>query len=359
MIMKQYSYKIVCRSCGSAEGMMREDLDLSHLQCSSCGSVGTFIYIKGKGQGMSKRRKVQWKEDDRIVADFDGEPYPGSISELTKTKAKVLFDDGDVLDIKLKDLRRVQEGDTEEFTSKGFHQFNIKWDKYTVNFRFKAEGGEFYGWWRKMTIEGGGSAYGVDLHVKYKDKTYSVDTLHYTEEDPRTDLQSLNADLCAAANKWFYHKCEGSFDTVEELGQKAAKPTIRIGRLETLDKIILKLKEYRDTALRSGGYRVMTFTGDDPEKDPSMRIEMDLTSQALGLKGKIPSLAEGVVLDRVADDRSKGTKGRGKPAEVVADQKNVDLLVQKLKSSKDKAERRKIRATLRRLGHKGGARSSK
>lgn len=299
--------------------------------------------------------KKKWKQDDRVVVDVEGELYAGAIVKLTKSKAKVLLDDGDVHTVELVDLKTENQ---KGFIPEGFHQYDIKWDKDTINFSFNTEGGKFFGWWRKIQVKDGKTAYGVDLHVEYESKKYSIDTLGYRDTDPRDDLQSLNADICAAANKWFYHKCKGNFDTIEELEQRAAKPTIIIERLETLDRIILKLKEYRDTALRSGGLRVMTFTGDDPDKDPSMRIQMDLTTQALALEGRVPSLFDGTILDRVADDNSKRTKGRGKPIEVEADSKNINELLKKLHTSGNKSEQRKLRALLRKLGHKGGARSS-
>lgn len=306
--------------------------------------------------------KKKWEEDNRVLVDFDGEDYPGAIVELTKTKAKVLFDDGEVHDIELKDLKSgpspVSEED-EDFVSQGFSQYNIKWDKTNVNFAFKAEGGKFYGWWRQTRIEGGGMAYAIDLHVEYKDQKYSVETIGYLGKDPRDDIDSLNADICAAANKWFYSQCNGRFDTIHELKQKADKPTITIRRLETIDRIILRLKEYRDMAIRSGGFRIMTFTGDNEKTDPSggMRIQMDLTSQAMGLKGKVPSLYNGTILDSVAEDSSKKAKGRGRPLELEPDQKNIDELLKQLQQEKDKSKQRKIRATLRRMGHRGGART--
>ncbi len=358
--MSKYLYKIICRNCGFADGMDKEGLDLSQLVCSNCHKIGTTIYIKKRSKAMVKSKR-KWKQDDRVAVNFDGEPYVGSIAELTKTKAKVLFDDGDVYDIKLKDLKletEVEEEPSSASKGKGFHQYNIKWDKNTINFNFKAEGGEFHGWWRKVQVEKGKSAYGIDIFVEYKGQHYSVETISYIDEDPREDMQALNADICAAINKWLHYKCRGTFDTIEDLQQRAAKPTITIHRLQALDDIILKLKEYRDTSIRSGGFRVMVFTGDGPN-DPSMRIQMDLTTQALGLKGKVPKLSEGVVLDKVAEDNSKKAKGRGKITEIVPDSKNVQDLLKKLRTSKDKTEQRKIRGALRRMGHKGGSRSSK
>lgn len=358
--MKKYSYKIVCRNCGTVDGMAENNLDLSHLQCYNCKKIGTTIYVKKRSKTMVKRK---WKQDDRVIVNFEEELYSGSISELTKTEAKILFDDGDVYDIELKDLKPEVEEDSSASTCQvqgGFHQYDVKWDARVVNFKFKVDKAEFFGWWRKVQVKNSFEiAYGIDLMVNYQGQRYNVETLPYRGKDPRDNLQSLNADICAATSKWLYSKCQGTFDTIDDLQQKAAKPTIMIYHLETLDRIILKLKEYRDTAIRSGGLRTVMFTGDDPEKNPSMRIQMDLTTQAHALKGRVPSLTDGVIFDRVAEDNSKKIKGRGKPIEVAPDSKNVQDLVKKLQASKDKTERRKLRAVLRKMGHKGGSRSSK
>jgi len=348
----KYQYKIICRNCGTVDGMAKEGLDLSRLKCSKCKRIGTTVYIKKRSKAMTKKKK--WELDNRVMVAFGDEIYPGTITELTKTKATVLFDDGEVHSIKLMSLKPEIEKEDE---GQGFQQYEIKWDNHTVNFKFKTAEAEYHGWWRKIGVKDSDKiGYGIDIFVIYEGKRYNVETIPYINEDPRKDLPSLNADIGAAANKWFYYKCKGTFETIKDLEQRAAKPTITIHRLETLDRILIKLKEYRDTALRSGGFRVMTFTGDDSEKDPSMRIEMDLTTQAAALQGRVPALIDGVILDRVGKDSSKRTKGRGQQLTVSADPKNVKVLIEKLAASKDKAECRKIRAALRKMGHKGGKR---
>lgn len=348
----KYPFIVICRNCGSADGMAKKTSDLSNLICSVCGKTGSSFYAK-ESKAM-KKGKPKWKVEDRVMVDFDGEPFPGTIVSLTKTKAEVLFDDEDVYDIKLSKLQH--EGEREDFKPEGFHQYDIQWDKNNINFRFQAGEGSYYGWWRKGPMR---NSFAIDLHVKYKDKTYAVESLHYLKEDPREDMQSLEADICTAVNKWFYHKCQSNFDTIEELEQKASKPTIIINKLETIDSIILRLKEYRDTAIRSGGLRVMMFTGDFPDKDPSgeMRIQMDLTKQAQGLKGKTPSLYDGALLDSVAEDSSKKGKRPKRKTEVKSDPSNVKELLKKLGASQDKVEKRKIRGLLRKLGHRGGSRT--
>ncbi len=309
-----------------------------------------------------KKKKKDWKEDDRVMVDFDEESYFGSIAEITKSKAKVLFDDGEVIDVKLSELqslpRTIREGD---FIPEGFSQYNIKWDNRLTNFEFEAEGGKFYGWWRKTMIKGGGTGYGIDLHTKYKGKNYFLQTLGYVLKDPRKDMESLNADICAAVNRWFYYQCEGTFDTLSQLQQKVDKPTLTVLKLNTLDKMIVSLKECRDISLRSGGARVVILEGDDSDNDPKdgMRISINLTRQAAALKGKIPPLLfESAAIDGVLVSKSRRGKGKTKRSEAIGatNQKTIDELLKKLSLSKDKTEQRKLRGILRRMGHRGGVR---
>ena len=310
-----------------------------------------------------RKRKKEWEEDDRVMVDFDGESYFGSIAEITKSKAKVLFDDGEVIDIKLNELQHLpQTIEEKDFIPEGFSQYNIKWDNRLTNFQFQAEGGKFYGWWRKTQIKGGGTGYGIDVHVEYKDKRCFIETLGYLNKDPRKNMESLNADICAATNKWFYYQCEGSLETLVQLQQKVDKPIVTVTKLNTLDKMIVDLKDCRDISLRSGGARIVILTGDDPDNDPSggVRIKINLTTQAAALEGKIPPLLfESAALDGVTVSRSKRGAGKTKRTQAIAttNQKTIDELLKKLASSTDKRQQRKIRGTLRRMGHRGGVRT--
>ena len=310
-----------------------------------------------------RKRKKDWKEDDRVAVNFDNELYFGSIAEISKSQAKVLFDDGEVIDIKLSELQPLPQTIKEEdFIPEGFSQFNIKWDDRLTNFQFKAEEGKFYGWWRKTGIKGGGIGYGIDLHVEYKGRGCYIETLGYLNKDPRENIQSLNADICAAANKWFYYQCEGSLETLSQLQQKVDKPTLTVVKLNTLDKMIVDLKDCRDLSLRSGGARIVILTGDDSDNDPKdgMRIKINLTKQAAALEGKVPPLLfESAAIDGVTVSKSKRGKGKTErtKAIVATNQKTIDELLKKLSSSTDKRQQRKIRGTLRRMGHQGGVRS--
>ena len=319
---------------------------------------------------MSKQKKRKWKVDDLVSVEFEGEQYEGSIVELKGRKATVLFDDGDLLEVKQSDLELLEEQDDEsdvidksQHSNVGFNQYNIHWADDMINFKFKAEGGEFYGWWRKCRIGCTDETigYAIDLHVKFEGKLYNIDSIHYMDNDPREDLQSLNGDICAACNKWFYYKCNGDFDTIKSLQQKANKPTIFIRKLATLDTIILTLKDYRDTAIRCGGQRVLIIEGDEHEDKPSggLRLDINLSTQALGFKGKkVPSLYAGVMLDGVAENNKKNAPRKERIVKV-ANPEDVQMLQDKLSESTDPKEKRKIRAQLRKLGHKGGGRNAK
>jgi len=307
---------------------------------------------------MARKRK-DWKIDDRVVVIFDGEPYAGTIVKLFKKEAKIAFDDTDILNVEYKLLTSEEEKD---FSPGGFSQYNVKWDASGINYKFEAGDGEFYGWWRKTKFKGNLTGYAIDMHVKYKDKTCFVDSLSYLGKDPKENMASLNADICAAANKWFYYQCSSTFETIEQLRQRAAKPTIYINQLETIDKILLKLREYRDTAIRSGGRRTLILEGDESESSQSpeggMRIQLDLSVQAAALKGRVPSLMDGVILDKVAEDPGRKIKGRGRQVTVQADPENVKALLKQLDKcrNKDPKQARKLRAALRRMGHRGGSR---
>jgi len=48
-----YPYIIKCRRCGYQDAMAKNTNDLSHLVCSKCKGVGTFVYLK---------RSKAWRE---------------------------------------------------------------------------------------------------------------------------------------------------------------------------------------------------------------------------------------------------------------------------------------------------------
>lgn len=331
----------------------------------------------------------QWDSGDRVAVKFEDEEfYFGTITKTRIRKAFVAFDDGDKEWFSFKDLvpeadfiNDEENDDEEEQKRRGFLTYNVKWDKERVNFSFEADGAVFYGWYRKVSITGGGIFHAIDINATCDDKSYAVTTIQYAN-DPRGDLPELNSDICMATNKWFFNQCSGNLDTIRTLREKADKPMITVNKVETIDQIITQLSAYRGIALSTGGFRCLIIEGDFPTKEPSIRITFKLGKQAAALgSDRVPKLFSARALDLAAEGepgesvaaskerRRRGKKqGRGK-AEVNALQTemtegrkaNVEALQKRLEVANeegDKKECRKIRGMLRKLGHKGGSRKS-
>jgi len=309
------------------------------------------------------------KGDEVCATLTSGKKEFGTIVRIIKTERKAIIqlkEQKKKLKVPIKNLEPdtdVEEADDlegglfdelDDFEAEGFTQYDIQWDDILINFKLKNEIGLFYGWLRRIC----GKSHAIDLHTQFKGKSYNCETIFYVD-DPRDDLDSLNADICAAVNKWFYYKCRGDYETIHTLELKSTKPAITITSMETIDKILIGLKEYRDTALSSGGLYTYMFTG-DKENDPSMRIILDLSKQARALQGRVPSLYTGSLLDVASDtqtlprkkDRQKRMAENGNVFKG-----NIDALITKLQETKDKSQQRKLRAILRKMGHSGGTRS--
>jgi len=321
----------------------------------------------------TKNRKPHFDfcADDRICATLSsGKKEFGNIIRIIKTERKAIVqldNHKKKLKIPIKNLQPdvdAEEVDDEDellsepdnFEAEGFTQYDVQWDEIIINFKLKNEIGLFYGWIRKICKE----SHAVDLYTQFKGHSYSCETMFYTT-DPRDDLDSLNADICAAVNKWFYYKCRGDYDTITSLELKSSKPVININTVETIDNILIGLKSYRDNAIGSGGLYTYLFTG-DKEGDPSMRIVLDLSKQAKGLQGRIPSLYTGSQLDVSSDiqalPRKKDRQGRV-AAKGNVFQGNVNEILAQLQKTTDKGQQRKLRAILRKMGHRGATRSIK
>ena len=296
---------------------------------------------------------MQWTKGDRCLVPFDEGGFPGTIKRLTTSKAHVYFDDGDNAMVPIGELVILEEADAddeEEFDGKGFNQYPIKWKG--TNFTLDVEEGHFYGCWRKTTYWNRSNhvrraGYAIDMWCSYKGHDYSVESIPYLDVDPREDERSLNSDICAAVNKFLYRRLSGDLPQVEDLRKRAARPLIHISHLETLDRLILRMQEVREVALRSGGQRLIAMEG-DLEDEPVLGISLDLTQQALILEGKVPSLLMGAVYD---------DPGHSRPIKKKPAIENVMALVERLEAKPPKAEARKLRAILRRMGHRGGART--
>lgn len=217
-----------------------------------------------------------------------------------------------------------------------------------------------------------------------KSRRFLVESLRYEDVpnpegvggDPRRDMHSLNSDICAAIRRWFFFEVKGDADTVRQLVRRANKPEVRAPSLEWLDRLILRLHETRDTALRAGGERTIVIdTGTDG--DATFAITMNFSDVAIATEGKPPSLYTGGMTEGIVKSggsTGKGLRGeRGKAAPVAKtmamtpDPSNVAALTARvaelnaLAKNGDmaaKAEARKIRSALRKMGHAGGARSA-
>ena len=297
---------------------------------------------------------------DRVSASFQEGLCHGSIKRIIGRKARVEFDDGDVMLLNINDLvpQEIESEDeeeetqysSEEFEPKGFNLYPIKWDN--TNFGVDIDDSRFFGCWRKTVYgnEHKQEGYAIDIWAKYKGHDYSVESIPYLEFDPLNNLKSLNSDICAAISKFMY-LVDNDLDTVESLRKKAARPRVHISRIETMDRLILRLQEIRDVAIRSGGQRICTVNG-DRDGDPVMGIIIDVTAQARLLEGKVPSLLQGAIYDQPA-----GKGGEGRAITHGASKESINALIERLRVCKSKPEARKIRAILRRMGHRGGARS--
>lgn len=82
-----------------------------------------------------------------------------------------------------------------------------------------------------------------------------------------------------------------------------AKPDLilKIRTLDTLDKLILALTEFRDTAIRSGGFRSYFLRGDAADS-PCVELDVNLTPQAFVCKdGNPPKIGRGRYLDAAVE----------------------------------------------------------
>jgi hypothetical protein len=233
----------------------------------------------------------------------------------------------------------------------------LQWTGDTVNFKFDVldpvgDKLHIYGWYRRTKImKTDEIVHAIDMWIVRNDVDYAVPTIAYSY-DPRKDMRALNADICARLQQWLSANLNSKAATIDDLRQRAEHPTIGITRIETIDNLLLKLREFRDTAIRAGGKRLFEFKGNS---GPAVHITIDVSNQSLLLKGKVPSLEMGGVYDV-----AKGGEVR-RPAQmkVRASPENINALLKQLANVKgNKREERKIRGVLRQMGHKGGARAA-
>lgn len=319
---------------------------------------------KSSGKTKSSKPVSKWVKGSIIRVNIGNRVRSGKILEMLNPEtARVKLDNGKKYRIAIELLKAPKQRDIdcndeddEDDSDGGFSQYPINWDIEIVNFSTKIRGIRFNGWWRKRGV----NSYAIDIYATLENgKNVSVEGLGYLE-DPKDNVKSLNSDICAAINKWFHLNEVAGVTTMQELTNKAKNPVLVIRRLETIDRMILGMKEFRDTAIRCGGTRFFNIKGDGIDLDePNMGLSINITPQAMALDGKIPSLYDGAVYDGISGKR--GARGGSK---IVLQPKteNVQALVEMLdraKKSGDQTESRKIRASLRRMGHRGGGKSFK
>ena len=159
---------------------------------------------------------------------------------------------------------------------------------------------------------------------------------------------------------------KGDRETIKQLRKRADFPTIKAPSLQWLDTLILKIKEVRDTALRSGGERFLVMQTDNAN-DPVMAIRMDFTAMAIAMEGKVPNLYAGTMHEQAQATGGKKSGPKPQMLQVKIDPENLTALAAKVKELNAlakqgdmaaKSEARKIRAALRQHGHRGGARAT-
>lgn len=188
------------------------------------------------------------------------------------------------------------------------------------------------------------------------------------DQDPRENLKQLNHDISMAIQKWIadhpnaksicpicrcpdHQEETPSKRCIKHLRRLNRRPIIRIRDLDTMDAIMMGISSLRETSLRSGGSRGFLIRSDG-EGDPDVWLDVDLTTQAMHLKGRVPPVGSqmGGRLRRELGEEDGG-HGRLQP-----DASMVQDLIQQLETATDPTLKRRIRIQLRKLGHRGGAR---
>lgn len=233
----------------------------------------------------------------------------------------------------------------------GFNQYLVKWTD--INFRFETRDPscEFYGQWRRtLFMPHRVPGFAIDMWAHFSGRDFSVDSVFY-HEDPRLDLRSLEADLCAMANRFLYGRLSGEIDRIEDLVKRAEKPLVKITNLQTLDSIILRLNELRQTAITAGGQRFFVFPKDPKDESSSeVTLQINLTREA--------------TMYAMSDSRPPAPNyGRsyigedGQRSKIAVDSSTIESMVERLRKTSDPKEQRRIRGVLRKLGHRGGSRT--
>jgi hypothetical protein len=289
------------------------------------------------------------------VSDCGGEAtqLDGFCDECRKDHDEVPdFDEDEVVDL----VERRRQRDHKV----NFH--GVVWNSDRTHFSIKDLNGiGFYGWWRK-TREGDGSiVYSVDVFARREKKTVTMDSIGYRDKDPRDNMKSLNADISARCQVWMFRNFSDDAESFDAMKRKAEKPTLTIKNIGTIDRLIARLTEYRNVAIRHAGTRHVELRG-DIDGEPTILVNINVAQQAIALDGKPPSLHLGSMVDQAIKTGGRGAIVRPSTASFTADKESVAMLVSQLAAAKaagNDKEQRMIRATLRKLGVKGGLRAAK
>jgi len=302
-------------------------------------------------RGRRARKSKVVKVGDRVIANYDGEAYSGTIIAVASKQATVEFDDGEIDKWQIDELQvEFENVDHNLGGGTGFNQYSIEWDKLRCGFRVRVDKWLFWGSYRRFPER---ELFVIDVFAQYDDREYRVETIPYPEIDPRENMKSLDADICACVNRFIFDRVNRHKYDLATLHKRSEHPEIRIWKAATLDRLLMKLQEVRDTAYRAGGQREFRVEGDDSD-DPVVHVLINITSTAAALEGKVPALGQGGVFDGAI-------KGKGQKGALILktpDPKNVlDLCDQLDRCKGDQARSRSIRAILRKMGHRGGARA--
>lgn len=317
------------------------------------------------------RTRKKGSEDRSVGEDTTG------VSKTKKTRKKVK-----------KTRKKVSKRSKKK--GRGFKHFEVEWDESSGGRAFvvKANNRRFFGEVRRES-----ESCTVDILTTVKDEPVKVESIEYTDTDKLSKSSIVN-DINAAIEKYLHdepyesdvcHVC-GSPEhrsinagnlCVQYLKRRLERPTMVIRRIDTLDSLIQRLKDFRETCVRSGGSRGFSIMG-DTEDSPQVWLEVDFTAQAKMLEGKTIPSGQAERLDQQAIAMIRQNKGsKTKPRDVTPEsprkkrtktkesvapltsQGNIETLLEILENTEDKVERRKLRAKLRKLGHRGGLRSRK
>lgn len=322
---------------------------------------------------------IKWAKGARVKAVIDTEIYSGTVSKVFAkgSRVEVEFDDGDVMKCHANELLPEEEMEQEE--TRGFNQYPVTWDEDRINFSLDVEDdfgnkAHFYGHWRRTVFEKKLTGFAIDLWCRYNGYPYSVESVLYIE-DPRERPASMDSDICAMANKFLHQRLDGSASTLRDLQKRADQPILNLKTIDELDELIKKLREFRALGIRTAGTRVCSLAVTEPSKTndqltervPVIGVRLNFTTSAalMGAPAKKDPAGE---LEPSFDDAAAKTSRKGRRAKssskstkktsskkTPAITGSVDQLIEMLKSSTDKSEKRKIRAELRKLGHTGGA----